>query len=266
MSFYWNAHDGVVLWLKGRLDEAPSVHLEFEGSVDTWKVVVARQEPHYDGRHASLEASVAAGLLRNLELGHALTIVVSFDNGASLRYRVPASGAQIGVPMYRACIKSVTEHPPSYLFPPARPFLGSYLASERCEFGQIIELHHIPLFVALSEDAHGGRMFFQRVLESENFEGPHWTRKPPDRIEAQALFGQSFDLVEEYRYQISIDQLNELAADLARGATRRFGLTTRQGERSTLKFGGPLGMPFAAMFAACRQAKLSSREPKSHEE
>jgi len=157
-------------------------------------------------------------------------------------------------------MKSVTDDPPRYLFHPGRPFLGSYKAGESCEFEQIIELRHIPVLVTLSADADGGEIFLQRSLHSPGIEGPYQVRKGPDHIEAQALFGQSFDLVEEYRYEISTDQLNELVADLLGGTTRKFGLTTEQGAKSTLKFGGSVGKPFAAMFAACRQARFSTKE------
>lgn len=255
----WSARDRYRVYVSAEFERVRSIEFETDDG-GHWNASVQPQTEGVRGRMALIGVNVADGLLRNLEQAHPLTVVVTRDDRAPLRYRLPATGAQIGVPMYRACIKSVTDHPPKYFFDPGRQFLGSYLSGERCEFEQIIQLEHIPVQVTLTAMADGGEMDFQRGLHSQNFEGPFYTRKPPDRIEPQALFGQTFDLVEEHRYRITIDQLNELTARLAEGSVSKFNLTTPEGNRTTLGFGGSLGMPFGAMFAACREARFSTRE------
>jgi len=265
LSFYWSARDGSVLWLNWREKKNPSVRLVSEGSGDSWAITVEPFDSDYDGRRVLLDSRVASEILRSLELGHALTVVVSLDGVESQRYHVPARGAQLGVPMYQACIGSVADDPPRYLFAPERQFLGSYKASERCEFTQIIELQKISLTVTLSAhtDRDGGELLFERPTVTHHPHGPLRTRKTPDRVEAQPLFGPSFDLVEKFRYDISADQLNALGAELSRGLTRKFSLTTPEARKSTLTFGGRFGKPFAAMFAACRQARITTTQPRS---
>jgi hypothetical protein len=260
VSFDWNASDGASMWLNWREDSDPSLRLESEGG-DSWDLALEPRQAHFDGRRAFLDAKVAAGVMRSLQIGHALAVLVSVDNVVTRRHHVPAHGAHIAVPMYQACIRSVIEDPPRYLFRPGRSFMGSYKAGERCEFTQIIELGHIPLVVTLSAEADGGEILFARTMSTHAPHGPLHTRRTPDRVEAQPLFGPGFDLVEEFRYAISNDQLNVLTAELERGNKRGFNLTTPEGEKSTLNFGGRLGKPFAAMFAACRQARFSTKHP-----
>ena len=260
LTFEWNAREGSDLWVMRRPVEIASVRLESEGGGDSWAITLDPPNPRLDGRRrALLESKVAASILHSLELGRALNAVVSADNGASTRYHISAQGAQITVPMFRACMKSVTDDPPSYLFQPKREFLGSHMGGERCQFGQIIYLGANPVLVSLDAMADGGEIGFHRGLIAENPHGPFTKRKTPDRIDAQPLFGKSFDLVEDYRYDITTEQLNELATDLSRGTTRKFSLTTPGSDKSTLKFGGPLGKHFAAMFAACRTARFAEK-------
>jgi hypothetical protein len=265
LNFSWNARGGSVLWINWRTNNTPAVRLESDGSGDSWAITLEPWDSRYNGRRALLDSRVAGGILRSLELGHALTVVLSVDGAESQRYHVPAHGARIGVPMYQACIRSVIDDPPRYLFDPGRPFMGSYKAGERCEFTQIIRLQIIPLMVTLSADTDGagGVLRFERPTRAYDPHGPLHTRETPDRIEAQPLFGPAFDLVEDFRYDITAGQLDELGAGLSRGETRKFSLTTPQGRQSTLTFGGKLGKPFAAMFAACRQARTNMQEAKS---
>lgn len=261
LTLNWNARHGVFMWIKWRAEDVVSVRLESGRTGDAWDLALQPPRPDYDGHQAFLEGGDAAGILRNLQLEHPLTAVLGLKGGASLRYQVSATAGRVAVPMFKACMKSVTEEPPKYFFHPGREFLGSYMAHERCQFGQIIELNHIPVFVALNAEPDGGEFVFERALTSRTPHGPVRKRAPPDRIEAPLLFGPGFDLVEEYRYDVTPDQLSALVADLSRGATRKFNLTTPEGDKSTLVFGGRMGKPFAAMFAACRQAKFSTQAP-----
>jgi hypothetical protein len=265
LSFSWNARHGTVLWIDWRTNNTPAVRIESEGTDDSWSLTLEPWDSRYNGRQALLDSRVAGGILRNLELGHALTVVLSLDGAESQRYHVPARGPQIGAPMFQACIQSVIDDPPRYLFDPGRPFMGSYKAGERCEFTQIIKLQSIPLSVTLfaDTDGEGGGIRFERPMSSHDPHGPLHTRETPDRVEAQPLFGPAFDLVEDFGYDITAGQLDELGAGLLRGQMRKFSLTTPQGRHSTLTFGGKLGKPFAAMFAACRQARKITQESKS---
>jgi hypothetical protein len=261
-SFYWRASEGHVLWLKVRHEEFPAVHVE-SGEGERWPVTVEPLDPRKDGRQARLPARVADGMLRSLEQGRPLTMVLTFGDGTALRYRVPTPGAEFAMPMFRACVKSLTDEPVEYVFTPKVRYLGSFEAYKRCSFGQLVERGHFPVLVSMRADGDGGEMLFQRPVKSQTPHGPFRQRKTPDRIEARQLYGQEFELVEESRYGISTYQVNELAADFSRGATREFSLTTPEGKKSTLVFGGTLGKPFAAMFAACRKARESTKHPET---
>lgn len=124
-------------------------------------------------------------------------------------------------------------------------------------------LGDFPVFVYLFDDGDGGEFIFLRELRAGGHHRALQERRIPDRVDARQLFLRDFDLAEEFRYDISPEQLDELTADLSAGRAREFSLTTPDGNESTLTVGGTLVRPAGATFAACRKTSKSAREPKS---
>jgi hypothetical protein len=69
-------------------------------------------------------------------------------------------------------------------------------------------------------------------MSSHDPHGPLHTRETPDRVEAQPLFGPAFDLVEDFGYDITAGQLDELGAGLLRGQMRKFSRKITQESKS----------------------------------
>lgn len=251
IGIYWRARDGTVLHLKGRLDENTRVRVEYD-SGDAWDVKMEPEHPRFDGRRVLLLPDVAAGILRNLGQERALTMVLSFDNGTSLRYRMITKGGKLAVPMFAACVKAMTVDPPKNWYQPKKRFMVMIDGRKRCGLQHMFYLGDAPVFVYLFDDRDNGEIVFSREIDTGGRHGPFRKRQTPDRVEARQLFTVDFDLVEEFRYDIPLRQLNELTVDLAAGKMREFSLTTPSGSKSTLALGGPQVKPAAAMFAACR--------------
>jgi hypothetical protein len=81
-------------------------------------------------------------------------------------------------------------------------------------------------------------------------------RAEPDRVEAEAVFGGTFELIDERRHALTLEQVNGIAADVLRGGERTLRLTQPNGRMLALNFGGAHAKPSAAMLAACRRAQF----------
>ena len=252
---YWKTKEGWNLWFLTHLKGIQAVRFESQGI--PWDVTLEPERPDYHGRRASLEPAVADSMLRDLELGHALSMTVTIENEAPLSFRIPTNGAQFAAPMYRACVKSmVGDPPPAYLFQPEAIFRANAIDGGRCEFWQLIEHGRFPVSVTLRAGADRGEVVIGRATKTQDPHRSYKERTDPDRVDAKQLFGPSFDVLETFRYDITLPQLDELARELARGKTRALWFTNKAGKRSELEFGGRWGEPTAAMFAACRTVRF----------
>ena len=251
---YWTAKEGWALWFLTHLKGIQFIRFESQGI--PWDVRLEPERPDYHGRRAFLQPAVADSMLRNLELGHALSMTVTIEDESQLNFRIPMHGAQFAAPMYRACVKSLIDDPPSYLFQPDAVFRAYANDDGRCEFWHLIELERIPVKVSLLAGAERGEVVIERDLASRDHHGPYQKREVPERVDAKQLFGPSFDLFETFRYDISMAQLDELARDFVQGKTRTLWLTKKSGKKTEVEFGGRWGKPTAAMFAACRTVRF----------
>ena len=254
---YWNAKEGWALWFLTHLKGIQSVRFESQDAPGSWDVTLEPERADYHGRRAFLQPAAADSMLRNLELGQALRMTVTIENEAPLTFRIPMNGAQFAAPMYRACVKSMTDDPPpGYLLQPDAIFRAYAIDDGRCEFWQLIEHGRFPVIVTLHAGADRGEVVIGRETKTRDPHRAYKERTDPDRVDAKQLFGPSFDLLETFRYDLTLAQLDELARELARGKTRALWFTNKAGKRSELEFGGRWGEPTAAMFAACRTVRF----------
>jgi hypothetical protein len=165
------------------------------------------------------------------------------------------------VAMYRACVKSLSEsQPPRYAQWPGM-YLFQLADDGQCGVRHIFSDRPFPPYITLWVSEQGGRIAFMRETVERK---PHGRigkrRKTPDRVDAGALFGKTFDLIENYEYDLTLPQVDALAADLGRGMARTVVMTSPQGESLILGFGGPYSKASAAMLAACREVKFGAPE------
>jgi hypothetical protein len=262
ISVVWTAGGGPLVWLNGNLARIPSVEIESVGTDDRWTVTFDKLgEPGYAARHAVIGAGDLDRLIDNIGLDRALAITVAHAGKAPLRYLDAPDDRRVAVAMYRACVKSITSRPP----PPYSKWPGMYLfqiADDReCGFRQIFSERSFPPYITLWVSEQGGRIAFMRELVEAK---PHGRitkrRKIPDRVNAETLFGHTFELVENFEYPLTLPQVEALAADLARGVARKVVMTSPEGESMILGFGGPYSKASAAMLAACRETKFGTLE------
>ncbi len=252
----WTPRKGPVLSLKARFAANSSIRLENADTHDAWDVTLAAPERGIATRRVLLDASSLDALVRNVGLGHPVAITVTNDQ-QSLRHVSSAIYAKTAVAMYRACVKSLTAEPVLYTQRPAESYFLP-VSDGGCGFTQSFLTTEFPAQVRLWLDDRGAQIQFERASVDRRHHGQYKKRKMPDRVDARQLFGKSFDLFESEHYSITSAQLEALAADLSRGATRNITLTEPDGAQSILPFGGPLGRTYAAMFGACREATFSS--------
>ncbi len=265
VSVVWTASEGPLVWLNGSLSGIPSVSIESVGTNDRWQVTFDKLgEPGYAARHAVISAGDLDRLLDNIGLDHGLAITVAHPGKAPLRYLDAPGDRKAAVAMYRACVKSLSESPPpSYAQWPGMT-LFQMADDGQCGFRHIFSGRPFPPYITLWVSEQGGRIAFMRETVERK---PHGRigkrRKTPDRVDAAALFGETFDLVENYEYDLTLPQVDALAADLARGMARNVVMTSPEGEPLILGFGGPYSKASAAMLAACREVKFSSAEAEN---
>ena len=253
----WTPRKGPTLSLKGRLSANPSIRLENVDTHDSWDVTLAAPQRAITTRRVLLDGSRIDALVRNVGLGHPVAITVT-DAQKTLRHVSTAIYAKTAVAMYRACVESLTAEPVKYTERPAE----SYFLPVRdggCGLTQNFLSTEFPATVGLWLDDRGAQIQFARASIERTGHESRMKRRMPDRVDARQLVGESFDLFESKYYSITSAQLEELAADLSRGATRNITLTTPDGAQSTLAFGGPWGRTYAAMFGACREATFTSK-------
>ncbi|HYJ42457.1 MAG TPA: hypothetical protein VEW08_16825 [Steroidobacteraceae bacterium] len=262
VTIVWTASEGPVVRLNGGLSGIPSVLLESVGTDDRWNVTVDYlRQPEFAARQIMISAGDLDRLIDNIGLGHALAITVANSGKAPLRYLDAPDGRKVAVAMYRACVKSMAASPP----PAYSKWPGMYLFQmaddSECGFRQIFSERSFPPYITLWVSERGGRIAFMRETVERK---PHGRigkrRKTPDRVNSEALFGQTFDLVESFEFDLTLSQVDTLAADLARGVARNVVMTSPEGESLTLGFGGAYGKASAAMLAACREVKFGSAE------
>ena len=253
---YWNARDGWALWVLTHNQDMKTMRLEFPGTADAWDVPLEPAREDFHGRRAFLTPALSDSILRSLEKGQALSISVTYESGPPLQALFEMNSARYAAPMYRACVQSLIDDPPTYRKPPFAVFSAAADPVDRCDFWHLIEFGNFSVTVELRSDAKGAEVIVGRATESGGHHERYRRRKVPDRLDARELFGPSVDLVDSYRYHITLQQLHELTGALVRGETRTLAFTEQSGRKSDVKFGGRWGKPTAAMFVACRKLKF----------
>jgi hypothetical protein len=254
---YWNASVGWSLWFLTHLQGLKSVRFEAVGTSSSWDVVLEPPRSDFHGGRALLDPAVSDAMLRNLELGHALRMSIARHDEPPLVFEIPTRNQRFAVPMYRACVKSLVDDPPVYLLQPDANFGAEADEAGRCVFRQLIQHGRFPVTVTLLANTEGAEVALDREMETKDPHRSYQRRTNPDRVDARQLFGPAFDLLDTYRYEITREQLEELAGELVRGNRRTLTFTNQAGRISQLQFGGRWGKPTAAMFATCRTLRGS---------
>jgi len=262
VSIVWTASEGSVVRLNGALSGIPSVLLESVGTNDRWNVTVDHlRQPEFAARHIVISAGDLDKLIDNIGVGHALAITVAQPGKAPLRYLDAPGDREVAVAMYRACVKSIAASPP----PAYSQWPGMYLFQiadgSQCGFRQIFSDRSFSPYIRLwVSEQRGSIAFMRETVEMKPHGRIGKRRKTPDRVNSGALFGNTFDLVETFEYELTLPQVEALAADLARGVARNVVMTSPEGESLILGFGGPYSKASAAMLAACREVKFGMPE------
>ncbi len=258
----WTASEGALVRLNGSLSGIPSVLLESVGTNDRWNVAVDHlRQPEFAARPIEISAGDLDRLIDNLGLGHELVITVTHPGKAPLRYLDTPGDRKVAVAMYRACVKSISESPPPRYSKWPGMYLFQLVDDGQCGFRHIFSDRSFSPYISLWVSEQGGRIAFMReTVETKPHGRIGKRRKTPDRVNSEALFGQTFDLVESFEYDLTLPQVDTLAADLARGVARNVVMTSPEGESLILGFGGPYSKASAAMLAACREVKFGSAE------
>lgn len=257
ISLVWKPSKGLVMKFNGRFPANPALRVESVGTRDAWDVTLAAPEGGMAARRVVLEASSLDTLIRNVGLGHTMAITVKDGDKVPVRHETSRVYARIAVPMYHACVKALTDEPVRYTEKPQDRY-GEPGADGACGFTQGFDLGQYPAAISLLVDDRGAEIVVGRTTTTGGPHGGFKHRKKPDRVDASQIYGETFEVLEEERYPLTPAQLEELAADLSRGATRNVTFTEPGGARTAFTFGGPLGKPSAAMFAACRKATFSA--------
>jgi hypothetical protein len=262
VTVVWTASEGTLVRLNGSLSGIPSVMIESVGTDDRWTVAVDHlRQPEFAARPIVISAGDLDRLIDNIGLGHGLAITVTHSGKPPLRYLDAPGDGRVAVAMYRACVKSISENPPPRYSKWPGMYLFQMVDHGECGFRQIFSDRSFPPYISLWVSEQGGRIAFMRETVERK---PHGRivkrRKTPDRVNSEALFGQTFDLVESFEYHLTLPQVDTLAADLARGVARNVVMTSPDGESLILGFGGPYSKASAAMLAACREVEFGSAE------
>jgi hypothetical protein len=252
---YWNARNGWQLWFLTHLRGIQSVHFESVGTAEAWDVPLEAPRADFHGGRAVLDPAASDAMLRSLELGHVLRMTLKMENQPPLVFDIPSRNQRFAVPMYRACVKSLIDDPPTYLFAPDAYFSAHTDDGGQCVFRQLIHHGRFPVAVTVLTQAGGAEVVIDRETETRDPHRSYKRRTNPDRVDAHRLFGAAFDLLATYRYDISLEQLNQLAGELTQGKSRPLSFTNQTGKNTELQFGGRWAKPAAAMFAACRTVR-----------
>ena len=244
LYFVWSASRGLTLNVWGRPLGKVRMHVEAVGSSDTWDV-------DFDGRRVLLSGADAEKLVDHIGAGQDVMITLNAQ-----RLLASERGAEIAVPMYRACVAAAAAGvAPVQTGDGNRSF--QMVDDERCGFRQWLSFDDFPVGLSLWVGKEGGEFTFARETISGTPHGRSVKRRQqPDQVDAVSLFGGTFGLMEEWQFRLTLDQADAIAADLLAGKSRAVTLTEPSGVAHVLEFGGAHARPSAAMMAACRKVRL----------
>lgn len=252
LYFVWNASRGLTLNVWGRPLGNVRMHVEAVGAGDTWDV-------DFDARRILLSGAGAEKLVDYIGAGHDVMITLNYPGKKPQRFLARERGAEIAVPMYRACVAAAAGVAPVQAGEGKRIF--QMIDNERCGFRQWFWFDDFPVGLSLWMGNSGGEFTFARQT---TYGTPHgWRvkrRKQPDLVDAASLFGGTFSLMEDWKFRLTLDQADAIAADLLAGKSRAVTLTEPSGVAHVLEFGGAHAGPSAAMMAACREVLFEARD------
>jgi hypothetical protein len=249
LYFVWSASRGLELNVWGRPLGEVRMHVEAVGSGDTWDV-------DFDARRILLSGAEAEKLVDHIGAGHDVMITLSYPGKEPQRFLARERGAEIAVPMYRACLAAAAAGVAPVQTGDGKRIFQT-IDNERCGFRQWFSFDDFPVGLSLWVGKEDGEFTFARQTTSGTPLGRRVKRRQqPDQVDAVSLFGGTFSLMEDREFKLTLDQADAIAADLLAGKSRAVTLTEPSGVSHVLEFGGAHARPSAAMMAACRQVLL----------
>ena len=249
LYFVWSASGRLALNVWGRPLGKVRMHVEAAGSGDTWDV-------DFDERRILLSGADAEKLVDHIGAGKDVMITLNAQ-----RFLASARGAEIAVPMYRACVAAAAAGVVPVQAGDGKQIF-QMIDNDRCGFRQQFWVDDFPIGLSLWVGKEGGEFTFARRTISGT---PHgWRvkrRQLPDQVDAVSLVGGTFSLMEDWEFTLTLDQADAIAADLLAGKSRTVTLTEPSGVAHVLEFGGAHAKPSAAMMAACRKVLFEQAEP-----
>lgn len=244
LYFVWSESRGLTLNVWGRPLGKVRMRVEAVGNGDTWDV-------DFDERRILLSGADAEKLVDHIGAGQDVMITLNMQ-----RFLARASGAEIAVPMYRACVAAAAAG-----VAPVQTGEGSRIVqmidNERCGFRQWFSVDDFPVGLSLWVGKEDGEFTFsRRTISGTPHGGRVKRREQPDQVDAVSVFGGAFGLMEEWKFTLTLEQADAIAADLLAGEARAVTLTEASGVAHVLEFGGAHAKPSAAMMAACREVFL----------
>jgi len=246
LYFTWTPDKPLRLGASRYLEAPLTARLTALGTADAWEV-------RLNGISLLLEGADAAKALDDVKLGHAIELGVRQD-GRVRRFLTRSAREAVAVPMFEACVASLTHAPP-------RASTGDFIAvaagDDSCTIARTYDLDRYRVGVRIEALANGGEV----TLEEQMGGTAHrpWLPKDPTHFEPQQLFGKTMDVRRNATYGINPEDVDALVADLDRGMPRKFTTSLPREPAATHDFGGDIMRAPAAMFEACRRAMFPAR-------
>jgi hypothetical protein len=247
LAFAWQP-SGLALSLRGPSLGKPQVRIEGVGTEHVWDVALEQ-------RRLPVTPADAETLVADIGAGRAVALTLTYKRDPARRLVVDSRNYRVAVPMYRACVEEAAKGVPE-----SSEAVGEEIfqltSPGGCGLRQWYAFDKYPVSLTLWAARDRGEFAVNRTQIAASTIGIRGTSREPDLVDAAAVFGGAFELTDERRHALSLDQVNGIVADLLRGGERTLRLTEPNGRTVALRFGGAHAKPSAAMLGACRRAQF----------